>query len=269
MSSKSPQQINPSLVSADNCDTVLITGTSRGIGAELAQFYLEKNCRVIATVRSLSRADELRSKVKTPPTDKFKLLECDVSSEESIKKCFLEVKSLGWTIDVLINNAGHMDKSYKNENVLNADPKVMMKTYQVNVIGPMLMVRHFLPLMTQSKFPRIIFVSSTAGSHTVQKPDHARGPSYNASKAALNMIGVRLAFDLRQEKEYQKFIVTLIHPGWVKTEMGYYDPAAPAAGPVVEPRDAAASLFLTICKIKGQEEFNGKFVDRDGKPLPW
>jgi NAD(P)-dependent dehydrogenase (short-subunit alcohol dehydrogenase family) len=47
----------------------------------------------------------------------------------------------------------------------------------------MLMVRHFLPLMTQSKFPRIIFVSSTAGSHTVQKPDHARGPSYNASKA--------------------------------------------------------------------------------------
>jgi len=247
---------------------VLITGSSRGIGCQLVKQYVEKGFRVIATVRSKETASELKECTKAKlPEDRYRVIEMDVSNEQSIKNCAAEVQKLGWGLDILVLNAAHMDKNYHNESVLNANPEVMLKTYAVNVIGPALVVRHFLPLLKDSAEPKIVFVSSTAGSHAAQKEDHAQGPSYNCSKAALNMIVVRLSFDLQKEKDYSKVCVFAVHPGWVKTAMGMTDAVPPEAVPTVEPAEAAKCLIQTICNAK--KELNGKFFDRNGKLLPW
>jgi len=245
--------------------TVIVTGASKGIGLELVKLYLARNWRVIAAVRSMDKAGSLRvCCVTQPPTDRFKLLQLDVTDEQSINTFVKEVELLGWAVDVLVNNAAWCPPNYHSEHVWDASPQSMLKAFATNAVGPLLVTRACLKFMLDAENPRIVMVSSTAGSLLYQTEHHATGgPSYDCSKSALNTVMQRFAAELERDSR-QRFTVLSLHPGHVQTDMGNLGGAKPS----LTPTESATAMIDTIEKATFQFN-NGKFVDRFGKLIPW
>ena len=114
-------------------------------------------------------------------------------------------------LDVLVNNAAISYDTW--QRAITADLAVVREAAETNLYGPWLMVQRFLPLLRASGHPRIVNVSSEAGSLTSMG---GGTPAYTASKAALNALTRMLAAELRSER----FLVNAVCPGWVATDMG-------------------------------------------------
>jgi NAD(P)-dependent dehydrogenase (short-subunit alcohol dehydrogenase family) len=149
----------------------------------------------------------------------------------------------------LVNNAGVFPEE-GNESLESLPLECFEEAFAVNVVGVARVTRVFLPLLTRAAHPRVINMSSLAGS--VSGKEDSRHYCYSASKAALNMLTRTMAAELRP----RGVTVVAVTPGWVKTEMG-----GPDALLAVE--DSARSLAATIDRITHHDA--GHFLDRDGQ----
>ncbi|MBU4536478.1 SDR family NAD(P)-dependent oxidoreductase [Patescibacteria group bacterium] len=219
--------------------TVLITGISKGIGKALAQKFLSEGCFVIGTF--------LRE-----PLDFFhenlKALPLDLTSESSVENCIEEIKNLNLKIDILINNAGVL----KDEDETKVVIEKLRKTLEVNLIGTIDFTEKVLDEINDRG--HILNISSSAGSlENVGKNSHFLGhyPAYKISKTALNMYTRTLALRLKDE-----IIVSAVHPGWVKTEMGGQEAD-------LTPEESAKDIYnFAITKPEtGQFWFKGEKFD--------
>ena len=128
------------------------------------------------------------------------------------------------------------------------------KVFLINSIAPLLMSEKFLPLLEKSEGGKIVNISSQNGSIALRNVGGKY--SYAASKAALNMITKILSYDV-----FDSGIVTMaIHPGWIRTDMG----GEQAPLEIEEPVSQIISTIETTNIIK-----TGKFLDREGKVMPW
>lgn len=136
---------------------------------------------------------------------------------------------------------------------------ILQRTFAVNTFGPLLLTQELLPNILQSSKPKIGIVSSRVGSIG----DNSSGGhyAYRASKAAVNSIGKSLANDLKDKG----VIVTLLHPGYVRTNILPANSMPPEA---VEAEEAASKLWENIVSKKELED-SGKFWHREGFELPW
>ena len=117
-------------------------------------------------------------------------------------------------LDVLVNNAGGNYDTW--EDALTVDFATVEETLRTNTLGPWRMTLAFLPLLRQSHHPRVVNVSSQAGSWSSQ----AGGtPAYSLSKLALNGVTRQLAARLKSDR----ILVNSVCPGWVATDMGIQD----------------------------------------------
>jgi NAD(P)-dependent dehydrogenase (short-subunit alcohol dehydrogenase family) len=183
--------------------TILITGANRGVGLQLAHVYAARGDTVIGAVRDPAKAMELRA-----VNGKVEVLPLDVTSEASFAAA---AKSLaGRNIDVLIANAGVMGPRGAAADEQPAD--LWASVLAVNVTGPFLTARTFLPNVIVAKGKIAILSSIMASS------EKAMGNSYvyRASKAAAANIGANLAVELKPSG----VSVGNYHPGWVQTDMG-------------------------------------------------
>lgn len=156
--------------------TVLITGCSSGFGLDTAKYFLDRNWKVIATMRS-PRSDLL------PKSGKLVMLPLDVTSDESVR---VAVKAAG-PIDVLVNNAG-----IGWLNALEGTPiDVARSVFETNTLGTMRMTSAVLPQFRERKAGLIINVTSSV----TMKPLPLLSV-YTASKAALNAFTESLALEL-------------------------------------------------------------------------
>lgn len=176
--------------------TVLITGTSKGIGLALAEAFLKQGHNVIGTSRN-GRNDMINH----VHFQSFKLDLADSDSIKEFEKQF-SVQQLG--VDILINNAGvgpDLDVEYPEQ-------KSFKQSFDVNVTG----TTFFTELMLQyiSSKGKIINISSKMGSIAVCELSDS--VAYRMSKAALNMYTKILTNRLAG-----KFLVASVHPGWVRT----------------------------------------------------
>lgn len=185
--------------------TVLITGVGRGIGLALAKKFLEGKYFVIGTFGT----------TKPNLSDKdFISYPLKLDSADSIEHCVESLRKDGRIIDVVINNAGVLLD--RHETVVHIEN--LRRTLDVNLIGTIDFTEQLLPLITSRG--HIINISSRvgslelAGSGQIHHP--FQYPSYKISKAALNMYTRTLALRLKE----QGIIVSSVHPGWVRTEMG-------------------------------------------------
>ncbi|MCR4314320.1 MAG: SDR family NAD(P)-dependent oxidoreductase [Candidatus Uhrbacteria bacterium] len=220
--------------------TVLITGADKGIGHALMQKFLEEGHFVIA----LFYAN------RPEPHENLKDFALDLSSPESIASCVTAITQFGRRLDMLVNNAGILADEEETSVVIEK----LRKTLEVNLIGTIDFTQRLLPLMNDDS--HIVNVSSTAGSlELVGKVSHFMGhyPAYKISKAALNMYTRTLALELKD----RGIIVSSVHPGWTKTDMGGEEAD-------LTPEQAADGIYQTAISRPPSGEY--WFA---GKRLPW
>lgn len=242
----------PSIVSAE---TILITGSNRGIGLGLAESYAEKGWRVIATARNPGRAEELNA--LAAKHDNLTVDELDVTDDSEIVA--LAEKYNGTAIDVLLNNAGILGDIDK-QNAQNIDYDEIKFIMDVNVYGPMKMAKAFLSHVGASEQKKILTMTSGLGSMTLTQR-LGRFYGYRMSKAAVNMAMRAMHADLKG----QGYVIGLIAPGQVQTELLF---ASGFRGPgSITVDESVAGLLNVIDSVNA--ETVGLPINYDGQAIPW
>lgn len=230
---------------------ILITGANRGLGYHLAKVGLERGHFIFASVRTITpQSIQQLEKLKNDYPQNIEMIELDVSSEESVKQAAQIVAENEQHLDSIINNAGILLERDKQIDELDIDE--VTRSLDINTIGPIRVIKHFLALVEKGKKQSIINISSEAGSLTNA---YSGDFPYGLSKAALNMLSEKLHVSLK-DKDIQ---VYSIHPGWMKTDMG--GGKAPT-----EPSDTAKGIFEIIeRKLEIQSQY--VFIDYKGQPM--
>jgi NAD(P)-dependent dehydrogenase (short-subunit alcohol dehydrogenase family) len=187
--------------------TVLITGANRGIGLEFARQYSKAGWTVIGTARQPETAAELNQLAA-------KVMQLDVTDAASVDRLAQDLA--GTAIDLLINNAGIQPLMW---TLAELDFDAYEQALAVNTIGPVRVTHALLPHLRSGKLRRIVNITTNLSSIADNKDGGFYG--YRESKAALNMFTRSLAAELGPEG----FICIVLHPGWVKTDLG--GPQAP------------------------------------------
>ncbi|KAI1797659.1 C-factor [Ganoderma leucocontextum] len=235
-----------------NTTTWLLTGANRGIGLELTRQLLTVPTNiVVATCRNPDGATELHA-LKDNANGTLHIAPIDVSSEPSIRNSLPLVQAaLGenGAIDILYNNAAINEG---NDQSSNTEPEVLMRTMQVNVVGPMLLSQVYLPLLEKGNKKTIVNMSSGLASIGLNAGD--KSTSYSISKTALNML------TYKQKAERPDFTTVVVDPGWVKTALG-------GEGAQLEPEFSASHIIKLVTSLKNED--SGKFFRYDGSAIPW
>jgi NAD(P)-dependent dehydrogenase (short-subunit alcohol dehydrogenase family) len=231
--------------------TALVTGANKGIGLQTVRELAAAGWTVFLGSRDLDRGKEAVSAVDGD----VRLLEIDVTSDESVAAAAQTVEAAVPALDVLVNNAGITGG---RREALDTVPADFLAAYGVNLLGPVRVTRAFLPLLRRSDAPRIVNVSSGMGSiGIVSDTDRLESQLvslvYPSSKAALNMVTVMYA------KALPEFRVNAVDPGFTATDLNDHrgtQTVEQGAAPVVR----AAML--------GADGPTGTFIGVEG-PIPW
>lgn len=231
---------------------VLITGASKGCGRSTALSYARAGCSQIALGARSSMSDLEPELLKAAQkagkaSPQILLLELDVASEASVTAAAAKVKAEFGRLDILINNAGYASPMV---SIMEEDAGDWWRTWEVNVKGPFLLTRAFLPLLLSSAegLKTIINVSSI-GAHT-----RGSGSGYTLSKLALLGFGETIA----NEHGEAGIVCFGIHPGAVPTELAGNLPKAYRHMLIDSPELAGDSL---VWLSEGRKAWlNGRYV---------
>ena len=211
--------------------TALVTGANRGVGAALVDELIARGAgRVYAAARnpgSLRTAQERHG-------DRVAPVRLDVTREEDRRAAAASCPD----VDILVSNAGLAPYGL----VLDTDEAVCRETFEVNVFGPLALVREFVPILRAHK-GGLLFINSLTGLIVSRS-----APVYGASKAAMRM----LALGLREQLKGGGVVVTTSHPGFIDTDM-----AADVPFPKATPQEVAARSLAAL-----QAEATVVFPDR-------
>ena len=227
---------------------VLITGANRGIGLGFVRAYADTGSSVLATCRNPSKAETLRSLANQFPN--ISIYSLDLASDESIFQLVSNLEGNGEYIDILISNAGVLE----NEVFGNWTRRRFADTFDTNVFGPAILVQALTTLLTENA--KIIQLSSGLGSLEWGGEGMSDGASYSMSKAALNMLTVRLA---RSSGSRNRLAVS-ISPGWVATDMG-------GSGADLSVEESVSKMMVAIQSLTPAD--SGRFIDNRGNTIPW
>lgn len=222
--------------------TVVITGASRGIGLECARQFAAKGSKVIGTVRDPADAKKLSA-----VADRVEQL--DVADPASVAAFAQRLK--GVPVEVLINNAGVFER--KDVSLDRVDFAAMEQTLAVNTLGPLRVTQALMPNLRAGRRRVVVNMSSELGSI-----EHSNGRwyAYRTSKAALNQVTRTMSVELAAEG----FICVVLHPGWVRTDMG-------GASATYSPQESVSGLVAVIERLGPSD--NGCFYDFNGASIPW
>ena len=222
---------------------ILITGANRGIGLKFAEI-LSANNNIYATVRDITKADDLEK------LDNTELLELDLLDKDSIKSFCSELKDI--PLDMIINNAGIFQDEQMEETIL--DPELWLDEIMINAIGPVVLSQKLKENIMSGNDKKIIFISSQMGSID----DNYSGGYYfyRTSKSALNSAAKSLSIDWKADG----IAVLMLHPGWVRTDMGGSNAKLDIDTSVRKMLDVINSLDMSK---------TGEFLNYEGKKLEW
>jgi len=177
-----------------------VTGASRGIGLEYIKQLVKRDK---TTVYAGARKPESLSKEFPSPHANLHIVQCDVTSDDSVTMAAEYISKHSGRVDVLINNAGIEDGFSIREGTVDSFRSVM----ETNLIGVHRVIKTFLPLLQPSSIKKVINISSDYGS--VELNDRSYCGAYNVSKAALNMLTVQYKNECLEDG----IIFIPMHPG--------------------------------------------------------
>lgn len=228
--------------------SVLITGANRGIGLELTRLFAQNSWRVFACCRTPEKASDL-GQLAQDFGERVSVHSLEVTDDLSIDSLALSLKDE--PLDLLVNNAGIMGG--EKQGIQEMDFAAWEETFRVNTIAPFRVFQAFLPNLKLSPAPKVATISSQMGA---LNRESAGAYAYRSSKAAVNKVMQTLACEMAMEN----FIITLFHPGWVKTDMG-------GAHADITTEESAAGLYQKMSRLEPRD--NGKFYKWNGEEHPW
>ncbi len=221
--------------------TYLVTGASRGLGAEFVRQLGARGHNVIATVRGVkSGADAKKAGAN--------VVTLDVSKPETFEKFAASIED---PIDVLLNNAAI---ARDDASIKSITPETFEETFRTNVIGMALLTKALMPALRRGTRKAIVNVTSQLGSIADAMGHFSY--SYSIGKAAVNMLSRQMHLELAKEG----FTAIALDPGWNKTDMGGKE--AP-----LDPKDTVKSM-VTLLEGLGPKD-SGKFLRWDGAENKW
>jgi len=223
----------------------VVTGANRGIGREVVRRLAGRGVTTVLAARDPG-AGEAAARGMAGPVVVRRL---DVTDQASVDGLAGWLRDEHGGVDVLVNNAGvHYDTW---QTAAEADLGVVREALEVNVVGAWRTAVALAPLLRRGS--RLVNVSSGAGSFA-ETAGAGGAPAYSVSKAALDMLTVKLAADLGP----RGVLVNAVCPGWVATGMG-----GAGGRPVA---DGAASVLFAV-DLPDDGPTGGFF--RDGCRIPW
>ncbi|MEY4023415.1 MAG: hypothetical protein RLZ23_376 [Actinomycetota bacterium] len=177
----------------------VITGASSGIGAATARALADNGFHVIAAAR---RIDKLKELAASSPN--IEAIELDVTDQASVDSLVAQLGNA--KVSVLVHSAGG---AFDADSVMDSDPAIWQKTFDINVVGAVRMVKALTPLFREHRKGHIVLITSTAAHRTYEN-----GGSYAAAKFG----EASLVDTLRLELNGEPIRISEIAPGMVKTE---------------------------------------------------
>jgi NAD(P)-dependent dehydrogenase (short-subunit alcohol dehydrogenase family) len=197
---------------------VLVTGANKGIGFEVSRQLGRAGFTVLLGARDTARGEEAARKLRGEGLD-VRFVKADLN--QAVESGMALAKQIGEEfghLDVLVNNAGLADR--EDGPASSVGIETLRRTFETNFFGTVALTQPLLPLLRAAERARIVNVSSGLGSIAINNDPntpfyHVKILAYNASKVALNMFTVDLAYDLRDTK----IKVNSVSPGFVDTDM--------------------------------------------------
>ena len=231
----------------------LITGANKGIGFEVARQLGKAGFTILLGARNLALGEKAAAILRAEQLD-ARALELDLTRPETIAAAAASIGPL----DVLVNNAGIADPADGPPTTTHID--ALERTLRTNFIGAVLVTQAMLPMLRKSPSARIVNVSSGLGSLTLNGDPNwqhvgVKYLAYSASKAALNMFTVQLAYELRDTN----IKVNSADPGYTKTDLNHN------SGTQTVEQGAAETIRLALLP---DDAPSGTFSANEG-PNPW
>lgn len=238
----------------DSKRIALVTGANKGIGLEIARQLAGAGVAVIIGARDRARGAAAVADLAAQGLAASSV-PLDVTDEASIASAAGHIEARHGRLDILVNNAGIFE--FSDAPPSSASIPAVRKVLETNFIGALAVSQAMLPLLRKSPAGRIVNLSSSLGSLSVNSDPSSpyfaqRYIGYNASKAALNMLTIQLTEELRDTG----IVVNSVSPGFVKTDLTGYGVMSPAEG-----------ARLPVQHALGGTD-NGGFIEPDGY-TPW
>ena len=235
--------------------TVLITGTGRpyALGFNLVRRYLEHGDRVLASIR---RPSEPLEALRQAYPEQLRILTMDIASTASVNAAAAEAAKQTESLDLIINNATTASADTMKE-LPDFDLDQIAPAVDVGAVGPVRVIKAFLPLLKKSKTGALIVnISSEAGS--IGKCWRTFNLDYATEKAALNMLTMTLHNYFRNDPDLN---ILCVHPGWIRTNPDNSE--AP-----LDPYEHAETLRL-LFESRRHDKEGPVFITHTGEAYPW
>jgi NAD(P)-dependent dehydrogenase (short-subunit alcohol dehydrogenase family) len=198
----------------------LVTGANKGIGFEIARQLGNAGCAVVIGARNLILGEQAANALRGEKID-VRVVELDLERFETIAAAAKSIDDEFQRLDVLVNNAGIADQADGPPSKAGID--AIDKVMKINFVGAVSVTQAMLPLIRKSAAGRVVNMSSGLGSLTLHgDPDwefaSVKRLGYCASKAALNMFTVQLAYELRNTN----IKVNSADPGFTATDLNQH-----------------------------------------------
>ena len=183
----------------------LVTGSSRGIGQQIALGLAERGCNIIVHGREPQNLDETLARLETFDVQTH-IATGELSSSAGVNQIITQAMAAPGPVDILYNNAAIMSKY---ESILTIDQAEWDRVFQINVWALMSLCQAFAPGMRERGYGRIINLTSGIA-------DQPNLAVYSVSKAAVD----KYSRDLAAEFKDENVLVNYVDPGWLKTDLG-------------------------------------------------
>lgn len=258
--------------SQQNGGVSMVQGASRGIGLEFVRQLLgTSGGQVVATCRKPEAATGLHE-LKSKYAERLNIMPLDLTDETTIEAAAASVKENFGSLNLLINASGILSipNILQPETTLSKVQKSsLLLTYEVNAVGPILVIKHMWPLLkvggsgTERGFSVVANLSARVGSIG----DNGLGGwhSYRSSKTALNQLTKTISVEFARKKD--PMICLLLHPGTVDTDLSRPFQKNVPEGKLFTKEFSVQKLLSIIQNAKASD--NGKFLAWDGQQIPW
>ena len=194
--------------------TILITGSTDGIGKETAKQLAKKGHRIIIHGRNQDKAQNVKKELNSiNPEAAHQIAIADLGSQKKVLDLCSKLKKEEEKIDVLINNAG----IYQNSLEYSEDQ--IEKTIAVNYHSHFILTLLLTPLLKKSSDPRIINFSSMVHSHSLNTDKIWKPESFNGSQAYSDSKLAMILFTFKLDELLNDISVNCLHPGVINTKL--------------------------------------------------